>query len=425
MRKFFFIIVIFFLWLGTLQAIIFDRREALPSSLSYFVLPIAGNIPGVQSFYGLTSGVSGLGGTGLDIAAFIIQGQANDNFNTHGDGGNFRLNILSATDIPVSEFFVPKDDLLTFSLYYGAGNNVAYAIRDRGIDSNKDDISYILLNEFGFNGLQISTKFFQNQLEFFYTLANGNANPLGFVTSSDTFIPNDNANVSSRGDGGRYGVILDDTDNRRDPRVGYRLRYERYNFPKTTGESTAYYQQNYNLAGYIPFINKKLVLVLNQFYSTSNVTSNGTVDPNNYDCNELNIEDCNQAEQDRRREKAEEEASLGRSTSLGGVSRLRGYPTGRFYDSYTNFQGAELRWYFLQGERSFDWVLEKGVNTSLQIATFYERGTVARTVNSLWNDFHDSYGLGLRVLFTSLVFRLDLGMSEEGRETTFFVGYPF
>ena len=425
MKRYFLIITVFFLWLGNLQAILFERRDTTPPSLSYFVLPIAGNIPGVQSFYGVTSGISGINGTGLDVAGFIIQGEANKNFNTHGNGGNFRLNILSVTDIPVIEFFRPGNDLFTFSLYYGAGNNIAFAVRERGIDSDKDNLSYILLNKFGFDGLQISTKFLQNKLEFFYTFANGNAEPLGFITSSDNFIPNDNANVSSRGDGGRYGVILDDTDNRRDPRIGYRLRYERYNFPRTTGESTAYYQQNYNLAGYIPFINKKLVLVVNQFYSASTVTSNGTVDPNNYDCTKLSITDCNQTEQNNRLEKAKEEANLGRATALGGISRLRGYPTGRFYDSYTNFQGAELRWYFLQGERSFDWVVEKGVNTSIQIATFYERGTVARTVNSLWSDFRDSYGLGFRVLFTSLVFRLDLGASEEGRETTFFVGYPF
>ena len=53
---------------------------------------------------------------------------------------------------------------------------------------------------------------------------------------------------------------------------------------------------------------------------------------------------CNQTQTEIQiQEQAEKEAKLGNATALGGSIRLRGYPQGRFFDSYTNFQGIEFR----------------------------------------------------------------------------------
>lgn len=423
--KFFFLLILYFIFCPNSYALFFDRRVTSPPTLSYFFIPVAGNIPGIQSFVGISGGISGIKESNVDIALFSVLGEANENFDEHGDGGNFSLNIATITDIPASRIFTNNNNLLTLSFYYGDGKNVAFPQRARGIDSPKDDFSFILLNSFNFQGLQLSLQFYQQQLEFYYTFASGGANPLGFVPNGGgKFRKNENANVTSRGDGSRLGIYIDDTDNRRDPRVGYRVQYETYNLPSTRGESPAFFQDDYNITGFFPLTAKNdLVLVANQFYASSTVTQTGTVNPSNYECNGKT--GCNQTDEDEREQQARKEAKLGNATSLGGVLRLRGYPTGRFYDSYTNFQGLELRWYLFEKERSFDFVVEKGVQTSWQFAFFYEQGTVARTPDDLWANFKNSYGTGVRVLFTSLVIRADFGFSEEDRATSVFFGYPF
>ena len=427
----FFLVCFFFLFFSqSIYALFFDRRtNSSTPSLSYFFFPLVGNIPGVQSFYGIGGTISSIKESDIDITVISILGEANENFEKLGNDNDFRLNIFSITDLPLSRLYRDSNDSLTLSLYYGEGSNVSAAQRKRGIDSKKDEFNFILLNKFGFRGLQVSKYFFQGQLEIYYTFAEGSAEPLGFIINEGgqkRFIKNEDANVSDRGDGGRYGIYLDDTDNRRDPRIGYRVKYERYNLPTSRGEAPAYYQDDYNITGYIPFnTTKKLVLVLNQFYASATVTKEGKVNPDNYDCSKNKFDNCIQTNQDKRRERAIEESRLGNATSLGGVLRLRGYPTVRFFDSYTNFQGMELRWYLFEKERVFDVIFEKGIQTSWQFAFFYEQGTVARTPGALWNNLKNSYGFGVRSIFTSVVLRADFGFSEEGRETSIFVGYPF
>ena len=48
-----FFFVFFFVWISTSQAVLFDRRPVESFGLSLFTFPVVGNIPGVQSFYGL------------------------------------------------------------------------------------------------------------------------------------------------------------------------------------------------------------------------------------------------------------------------------------------------------------------------------------------------------------------------------------
>ena len=99
-------------------------------------------------------------------------------------------------------------------------------------------------------------------------------------------MPTENRKISnSVGGEERWGIYLDDTDNRRDPRIGYRVQYERYNYSSTQKEAPTYHQNDYNITGYIPLTkNKNSVLVFNQFYSEAIVTEEGTVNPNDYDC---------------------------------------------------------------------------------------------------------------------------------------------
>ncbi|MDG1486718.1 MAG: BamA/TamA family outer membrane protein, partial [SAR324 cluster bacterium] len=249
--------------------------------------------------------------------------------------------------------------------------------------------------------------------------------PYGLVDPNGTFYNAQNAGIIESPRGYRYGLYLDDTDNRRDPRIGYRFQYEKWGQPSSRAGNSEYFQEDYNLSGYIPVLAEgKGVLVLNQFYGSSTVIKKGTVDKSLYVCDNVFNPGC-QAILDELYARQVAEAENGKATSLGGTNRLRGYSTNRFYDSYTNFRGAEFRWYVHEAQEAFNFILEKGIFAGLQLAFFYEQGTVSRDKASLWKNMRSSYGAGTRFIFNTIIVRIDRGFGKEGGETTFFVGYPF
>ena len=78
-----------------------------------------------------------------------------------------------------------------------------------------------------------------------------------------------------------------------------------------------------------------------------------------------------------------------------------------------------------EAQNAFNYILEKGTFAGLQLAFFYEEGTVSPDKGSLWKNMRSSYGAGTRFLFNTIIVRIDRGFGEEGGQTTFFVGYPF
>ena len=118
----------------------------------------------------------------------------------------------------------------------------------------------------------------------------------------------------------------------------------------------------------------------------------------------------------------------GTATSLGGFSRLRGYPQGRFKGAHTLFYGTEVRWNLTDERTPFNIFIMKDVRTSVQVSLFYETGVtsdVRSDINKM-KDMRDSYGFGLRVVTASgIVFRGDVGFGKEGVAPAIFIGYPW
>ena len=90
------------------------------------------------------------------------------------------------------------------------------------------------------------------------------------------------------------------------------------------------------------------------------------------------------------------------------------------------FFGLEARFYLLEQNTPFDWFIEKGVYQAAQFALFHEVGQVSPVNNSsLYKNFKSSTGIGLRLIFTSVVLRADVATGSEGTESTVFIGYGF
>ena len=412
-RSSLFVLLFFFTWSSSTQALLFERRKTFDSEIAWFIYPVVGSIPGVQDFYGLGGTVSGIGGSESDITAISLRGKA-EYFDD-----DFQIDILSIFDIPL---FTER---LTFTWFSTKIRNVAWPEGQRGIDSDPDSMYYLLASKVEASGGELSANIFDNQLEAYYGYTDAVVKPYGLVDPNGTFYNAQNAGIIESPRGYRYGLYLDDTDNRRDPRIGYRFQYEKWGQPSSREGNSEYYQEDFNLSGYIPVLSEnKGVLVLNQFFGSSTVLKKGTVEKSQFVCDNTAKPGC-QATLNELYARQVAEAENGKATSLGGTNRLRGYRTNRFYDSYTNFRGAEFRWYVLEVQKAFNYILEKGTFAGLQLALFYEEGTVSPDKGSLWKNMRTSYGAGTRFLFNTIIVRIDRGFGEEGGQTTFFVGYPF
>jgi len=412
-RRVIFVLLFLFCWSSTASAILFERRKTFESEISWFVYPVVGSIPGVQDFYGLGGTVSGIGGSESDITAISLRGKA-EYFED-----DFQIDILSIFDVPLFT------EHLTFTWFSTKIRNAGWPEGERGIDSDPDSMYYLLASNVDASGGELSVNVLENQLEFYYAYSDASVKPYGLVDPNGTFYNAQNSGIIESPRGFRYGIYLDDTDNRRDPRIGYRFQYEKWGQPSSRAGNSEYFQEDYNLSGYIPVLAEgKGVLVLNQFFGSSTVIKKGTVDQSLYVCNNTLKPGC-QALLDELYARQVAEAENGKATSLGGTNRLRGYRTNRFYDSYTNFRGAEFRWYVHEVQEAFNYFLEKGTFAGLQLAFFYEQGTVSPDKASLWKNMRSSYGAGTRFIFNTIIVRIDRGFGKEGGETTFFVGYPF
>jgi len=114
--------------------------------------------------------------------------------------------------------------------------------------------------------------------------------------------------------------------------------------------------------------------------------------------------------------------------TLGGLWRLRGYPTQRFSDKAAIYYAAEMR--FIPRWNPFDrwpW-LQKYLGIQwLQFVPFVEIGRVAPvwSVNRLHESMKWDAGLGVRFWAKGLVARIDSAVSDEGYHVQMMVAQPF
>jgi hypothetical protein len=118
--------------------------------------------------------------------------------------------------------------------------------------------------------------------------------------------------------------------------------------------------------------------------------------------------------------------SYGSAGTLGGASRLRSYAGGRYSGAQLGFRAIEFRWNLTDENTPFDFYFIRDIRTGLQLAFFYEEGSVADTRSDLWKEKRTSTGAGARVVTSSgFVYRFDVANGQEGSEVILFVDYPW
>ena len=424
-KKHFLLVLLLFFVTCDLHALVFDRRKQIKDDIfEYYFLIAPIERPGFGSLITIGTIVNNIPVPWVKDGRFNFIGGLGK-----GKGENeFAGEEIDAYGLTIIDFPIISNNF-TFSPARLSATKFSYAFYERGIDSDPNRKFTLMADRVAQNIGEISYYFLDRQIELFYTFFNAEIDFYGYQDYDGNIVSL--KDVEGFGSGAskwteRWGILLDDTDFRRDPRIGYFIKLDRWQWPNRTPQESSWFQYDIETTGYIPIIDMKLIMVVTQYLSTSKVINPGKTEK--YICTnqQLLLYPKCQEIVDEAYKRDLENSKKGRATALGGYERLRGYPEGRFYDEHTNFRGIEIRYYFDSIDLDFDLFFAKGFLAEFQLAGFYEQGTVSSDLGeSFWKNFKDSYGFGIRMITGSAVARLDFGFSNEGGATTAYWDYPF
>lgn len=297
--------------------------------------------------------------------------------------------------------------------------------RDRSMDSDPQDFLITEFSDSSFAGGRLILTLFDRMFEIFSIQYDINANISAIRDNEENLLYE--KKQSFKGKLRSTGSQIDWTDDRIDPRHGLRLVYTYSDSPALSTDSPDYYVEDYNLTGYIPMFSKSTV-ALNWFRSGATVRRQGNTDLDYLIAKETVtcLANCDSATIASLAKNQQAHNRYGSAASLGGASRLRSYAGGRYSGAQVEFRGAEFRWNITDEKTPFDLYFIKDIRTGLQLAFFYEEGTVADVAEKLWNEKRTSLGAGARLVTSSgFVYRLDIASGQEGREVILFFDYPW
>jgi len=377
------------------------RRDQFNTDFSYFIYPLAGEIPGLGNFHGVGTSVLNIGDSDADFFGFNV-------------GGDIKAEGYSILNYHILE----KTLLFDLGLYK---HDVTYIAYQRGINSPKDQY-YLVANE-GRNALgQFTLTFDQRRKEAYFRFAEGKS--LNSKTTDQDLQQLAGATDEHRDGQWTLGGVMDYTDDRLDPRKGYRLEAALLHGRAHSPSDPNFYVTSYNATFFTP-VREWDTFGLNGFFSRAYVREAGETDYNvlaaqpEFTCNGTCSPDQELINQ---RIAANR---YGTAAFIGGTQRLRSFSNYRFHASKAFFYGAEYRWNLTDEHKPFNIYFAKGIRTGLQLAFFAEQGTVADETSQLFKNLRSSVGMGMRLVLTGVVIRADWAHGNEGSEFTVFIDYPW
>lgn len=388
------------------------RRDQFQGQPGYYIVPVPYRLTGIGEGVIFLGAALNVADTNADVYGFGFTGDL------EGYGaGALDMHLVPRTLIfDVTTERINKATLTSYS--------------KRGMDTDKDDYTLVDLGDIEFNLARLTATFFERRLEV-YGMGYEVASQLEGIRQRDgTLILDVQDPERDSMQHVAIGARLDLTDDYLDPRKGMRLDISRGWSPRRNSSSSDYYVMEYNTTGYIP-VDKRSSVALNYFRSDAFVVSTGETDrvtiesDRGLDCGTITDpeeqQQCNQVVNN-----IIAENRYGTASSLGGTSRLRSYSHDRYIGAHSLFYGAEFRWNITEESTPFNILIMKDVRTALQMAFFYETGSVADSRDDLGRIMRSSYGAGFRIVTGSgLIFRADVATGSEGPATTMIIGYPW
>ena len=391
-----------------------DRRKTqFSKDFGYAVFPYPYSLPGIGSGIGVVGGAMNIADTYTDAYGIVF-------------GGDVRGEALGVADIHL----IPRTLILDVG-YSGLSEATIQSYSKRGMNTDKNDFRLIELGDTEYYGGRLTATFFDRRFEIYSAWYQG-ASKLKSIRDKEGNVIVEAQNAPRRtGHTMLYGSRLDLTDDYSDPRRGIRFDVTRSQSP-SSDSGPDFYVMDYNTTAYVP-IGRRSTWAFNFLRSDAVVLKTG--ETNTASLQQQQGLDCSTITDPQQQQFCNEVISnmiannkYGTATQLGGFSRLRAYPQGRFKGAHTLFYGTEVRWNLTDERTPFNIFVMKDVRTSVQVALFYETGVTSDAESDLtkWSNMRDAYGLGLRIVTASgVVFRGDLGFGKEGAAPAIFIGYPW
>ena len=387
------------------------RRDQFLTDPGYYVVPTPYSVPGLGSGLTVVGAMTNINDGYADIYGFALTGD------------------LQGYGLFATELHLIKKTLILDLSKTNFNKATSQVYLQRGMSASKDDYILAELDQSDFTGARLTYTAFDRRIEIYGLIFQNESRLAALRDSGGNLIQTAEDAETNTVNTFTFGIRLDLTDDYIDPRHGTRLESSIWHTPPDNDNSSDFDILELNLTGYIPIGNRN-TLALNYFQADTRVNRTGQTDPSiieaelGLDCSAGSVEDqanCISFVNDRVAQN-----TYGSVGSLGGLSRLRAYPEGRFNGSHARFIGAEFRWNIVEETKPFDYFFAKDIRTVIQIAFFYERGSISDDRDDLWNTMRDSYGIGARLVTKSgLIFRADVATGDEGEEVSIIVGYPW
>jgi len=387
------------------------RKKQFYDEPSHLIMPLPYSIPGIGQ------GMMGIGllgnvfGSYTDVYALRINGDA---------AGT----IAAVQDVHI----IPE--MLWVSVFYQDLSRAAVSMyNQRGMDSLKEDYRLIELNKVYSTSGSAVVSFWDRRVELSYADFSQDIGITRILSPEGAVISEFTEPYTSTNKSSMSSLILDYTDDSQDPRVGVRFQISQNKSPQASLRDPTFYVQSNSVSAYLP-MGSASTWAFNYYRSDAVVSKEGIADATSIKAElGLNCADTDTA-------CLEAEAGLvadfqaqrkyGTADSLGGQNRLRAYPQSRFQAAHSLYYGTEFRWNFDEEVTPFDFWLWQDVSTGLQLAFFYESGTVADLAADLGATTQTSTGVGLRMVSASgFVYRADVATGHEGSATTMIFSYPW
>ena len=335
-------------------------------------------------------------------------------------GGDFDFGGGFIDDLPLYKQYLQ----FTGGVFRGLASLQSFA---RGIDSDREDFVLPLFEQ-NATFYEFTSYFWEERIRLFYQVFTGKSLTTKILDKDGNEISSQES--ESNFEGKNYGGLLDFTDDPLDPRKGIIFGQKYRPVLGNDLDRSDILVTDTGFTGFVPMFESD-TLVFDLFLSTSSIIRKGVTDEatarsilnQNCDSSSTFYAACKSVE-DKLVSEFLAYNRYGNATSLGGTNRMRSYPNSRFYAGNTSFMGIEYRYNFSSEQKPINWYLLGGVETLLQLAFFYEQGTVAEHTSELNQNMKSSYGVGARAIISGFVYRLDLAMGEEGPGITIFFDYP-
>ncbi len=388
------------------------RKEQFSTSPGYALFPYPYSLPGVGK------GLSVVGGS-MNIA------------NTHTDGYGVILGgEVKGVAVGMSDIHIIPRTLILDVGYSDINKAQIMSYSQRGMSSDKNDYRLLDLNDVVYYGGRMTATFFERRFELYGGWYKG-ATQLNNIRDKDgNIIVAAQDSPREWGHTTLIGSRLDLTDDYADPRRGVSLSITRSSTPPSDS-GPDYYVMDYSMSAYLP-IGKRSTWAFNLLRSDAVVSQKGETDPTKLqDQQGINCADTSLTSLARQYctevlNNMIANNTYGTASVLGGFSRLRSYPQGRYSGAHTQFYGTEVRWNLTDESTPFDIFVMKDIRTAIQLAAFYELGSTADLRGDVGDIWKQSYGVGFRMVTASgVVFRGDFAYGDDGLAQQIFIGYPW